>query len=135
MVKKIICSLLFIGYFLSGCASNQKMENLGNKTSNQNIKLEELNLQNTSQEKLTGMYKYFFRFFIFLKEDDGSISRIDSQFIFKNLDDCRTVQKLIQPDFTTNYSNCTKELTTQRNNTAIDNLRSLQFEEKKPKDI
>ena len=65
------------------------------------------------------MFKFIFAFHIFVLE--GSlVNRIDSQFVFDSLVECRTAELLIQKQEDPN--NCTKQYTDQANNNSLDNL-------------
>ena len=65
------------------------------------------------------MLKFVFAFHIFVLE--GSyINRIDSQFVFDSLIECRTAEMLIQK--LEDPNNCTKRYTDQANNNSLDNL-------------
>mgnify|MGYP001313122522 FL=1 len=65
------------------------------------------------------MIKFVFAFHIFVLE--GSlVNRIDSQFVFDSLVECRTAELLIQKQEDPN--NCTKQYTDQANNNSLDNL-------------
>ena len=65
------------------------------------------------------MIKFVFAFHIFVLE--GSlVNRIDSQFVFDSLVECRTAEMLIQKQEDPN--NCTKQYTNQASNNSLDNL-------------
>ena len=65
------------------------------------------------------MFKFIFAFHIFVLE--GSlVNRIDSQFVFDSLVECRTAEMLIQKQEDPN--NCTKQYTNQASNNSLDNL-------------
>jgi len=65
------------------------------------------------------MLKFLFTFHIFVLE--GSVvNRIDSQFVFDSLIECRTAEMLIQKREDPN--NCDQHFTEQANNNAVDNL-------------
>ena len=65
------------------------------------------------------MFKFIFAFHIFVLE--GSlVNRIDSQFVFDSLVECRTAEMLIQKQKDPN--NCTKQYTNQASNNSLDNL-------------
>ena len=65
------------------------------------------------------MFKFIFAFHIFVLE--GSlVNRIDSQFVFDSLIECRTAELLIQKQEDPN--NCTKQYTNQASNNSLDNL-------------
>ena len=65
------------------------------------------------------MFKFIFAFHIFVL--DGSlVNRIDSQFVFDSLVECRTAEMLIQKQEDPN--NCTKQYTNQASNNSLDNL-------------
>ena len=65
------------------------------------------------------MFKFIFTFHIFVL--DGSlVNRIDSQFVFDSLVECRTAEMLIQK--LEDPNNCTKQFTDQANNNSLDNL-------------
>ena len=65
------------------------------------------------------MFKFIFAFHIFVLE--GSlVNRIDSQFVFDSLVECRTAELLIQKQEDPN--NCTKQYTNQASNNSLDNL-------------
>ena len=65
------------------------------------------------------MIKFVFAFHIFVFE--GSlVNRIDSQFVFDSLVECRTAELLIQKQEDPN--NCTKQYTNQASNNSLDNL-------------
>ena len=65
------------------------------------------------------MIKFVFAFHIFVLEG-SMVNRIDSQFVFDSLIECRTAEMLIQKIEDTN--NCTKQYTDQANNNSLDNL-------------
>ena len=63
--------------------------------------------------------KFIFAFHIFVLE--GSlVNRIDSQFVFDTLKECREAEMLIQKQEDPN--NCTKQYTNQASNNSLDNL-------------
>ena len=63
--------------------------------------------------------KFIFAFHIFVLE--GSlVNRIDSQFVFDTLKECREAEMLIQKQEDPN--NCTKQYTDQATNNSLDNL-------------
>ena len=65
------------------------------------------------------MFKFIFTFHIFVLE--GSlVNRIDSQFVFDSLVECRTAEMLIQKQ--EDPKNCTKQFTDQATNNSLDNL-------------
>ena len=65
------------------------------------------------------MFKFIFAFHIFVLE--GSlVNRIDSQFVFDSLVECRTAEMLIQKR--EDHNNCIKQYTDQANNNSLDNL-------------
>ena len=65
------------------------------------------------------MFKFIFTIHIFVL--DGSlVNRIDSQFVFDSLVECRTAEMLIQKQEDPN--NCTKQYTNQASNNSLDNL-------------
>jgi len=65
------------------------------------------------------MLKFVFTFHIFVIE--GSlVNRIDSQFVFDSLAECRTAEMVIQK--VKDPGNCYEKLTDQKNNNAVDNL-------------
>ena len=65
------------------------------------------------------MFKFIFAFHIYVLE--GSlVNRIDSQFVFDSLVECRTAELLIQKQEDPN--NCTKQYTNQASNNSLDNL-------------
>ena len=63
--------------------------------------------------------KFIFAFHIFVLEV-SMVNRIDSQFVFDSLIECRTAEMLIQKREDPN--NCTKQYTDQANNNSLDNL-------------
>ena len=65
------------------------------------------------------MLKFVSAFHIFVLDGDV-INRVDSQFVFDSLKECRTAEKLIQKREDPN--NCTKQYTDQANNNSLDNL-------------
>ena len=65
------------------------------------------------------MIKFVFAFHIFVLEG-SMVNRIDSQFVFDSLVECRTAEMLIQKQEDPN--NCTKQYTDQANNNSLDNL-------------
>ena len=65
------------------------------------------------------MIKFVFAFHIFVLEG-SMVNRIDSQFVFDSLVECRTAELLIQKQEDPN--NCTKQYTDQANNNSLDNL-------------
>ena len=65
------------------------------------------------------MFKFVFAFHIFVLEG-SMVNRIDSQFVFDSLVECRTAVLLIQKQEDPN--NCTKQYTDQANNNSLDNL-------------
>ena len=65
------------------------------------------------------MIKFVFTFHIFVLED-SMVNRIDSQFVFDSLIECRTAEMLIQKQEDPN--NCTKQYTNQASNNSLDNL-------------
>ena len=68
------------------------------------------------------MIKFVFAFHIFLLEN-SFINRVDSQFVFDTLIECRTAEMLIQKREDPN--NCTKKYTDQANNNSLDNLNMI----------
>ena len=68
------------------------------------------------------MFKFVFAFHIFLLEN-SFINRVDSQFVFDTLIECRTAEMLIQKREDPN--NCTKKYTDQANNNSLDNLNMI----------
>ena len=76
------------------------------------------------------MFKFIFAFHIFVLE--GSlVNRIDSQFVFDSLVECRTAEMLIQKQEDPN--NCTKQHTNQANNNSLDNLDMMINSKNNPK--
>ena len=65
------------------------------------------------------MIKFVFAFHIFVLEG-SMVNRIDSQFVFGSLVECRTAELLIQKQEDPN--NCTKQYTDQASNNSLDNL-------------
>ena len=65
------------------------------------------------------MIKFVFAFHIFVIEG-SMVNRIDSQFVFDSLIECRTAEMLIQKQEDPN--NCTKQYTDQASNNSLDNL-------------
>ena len=65
------------------------------------------------------MFKFIFAFHIFVLEG-SMVNRIDSQFVFDSLIECRTAEMLIQKQEDPN--NCTKQYTDQATNNSLDNL-------------
>jgi len=65
------------------------------------------------------MLKFVFAFHIFVLEG-SMVNRIDSQFVFDSLIECRTTEMLIQK--LEDPNNCTKQFTDQANNNSLDNL-------------
>ena len=65
------------------------------------------------------MLKFVFAFHIFVLEG-SMVNRIDSQFVFDSLIECRTAEMLIQKQ--EDPKNCTKQFTDQANNNSLDNL-------------
>ena len=65
------------------------------------------------------MIKFVFAFHIFVLEG-SMVNRIDSQFVFDSLVECRTAEMLIQKQEDPN--NCTKQYTNQASNNSLDNL-------------
>ena len=65
------------------------------------------------------MIKFVFTFHIFVL-DGFLVNRIDSQFVFDSLVECRTAEMLIQKQEDPN--NCTKQYTNQASNNSLDNL-------------
>ena len=65
------------------------------------------------------MLKFVFAFHIFVLDGDF-INRVDSQFVFDSLIECRTAEMLIQN--MEDHNNCTKQYTDQANNNSLDNL-------------
>ena len=65
------------------------------------------------------MFKFIFAFHIFVLED-SMVNRIDSQFVFDSLVECRTAEMLIQKQ--EDPYNCTKQYTNQASNNSLDNL-------------
>jgi len=65
------------------------------------------------------MLKFVFAFHIFVVEG-SMVNRIDSQFVFDSLIECRTAEMLIQK--LEDPNNCTKQFTDQANNNSLDNL-------------
>ena len=68
------------------------------------------------------MFKFVFAFHIFLLEN-SFINRVDSQFVFDTLIECRTAEMLIQKREDPN--NCIKKYTNQANNNSLDNLNMI----------
>ena len=65
------------------------------------------------------MLKFVFAFHIFVLE--GSfVNRVDSQFVFDTLIECREAEMLIQKREDPN--NCTNQYTDQANNNSVDNI-------------
>ncbi len=65
------------------------------------------------------MFKFIFAFHIFVLEG-SMVNRIDSQFVFDSLIECRTAEMLIQKQ--EDPKNCTKQFTDQATNNSLDNL-------------
>ena len=65
------------------------------------------------------MIKFVFAFHIFVLEG-SMVNRIDSQFVFDSLVECRTAEMLIQKQ--EDPKNCTKQFTDQATNNSLDNL-------------
>ena len=65
------------------------------------------------------MIKFVFAFHIFVIEG-SMVNRIDSQFVFDSLIECRTAEMLIQKQ--EDHNNCTRQHTNQANNNSFDNL-------------
>ena len=65
------------------------------------------------------MFKFIFAFHIFVL-DGSMVNRIDSQFVFDSLIECRAAEMLIQKR--EDHNNCTKKYTDQANNNSLDNL-------------
>ena len=65
------------------------------------------------------MFKFIFAFHIFVLEG-AIINRVDSQFVFDSLIECRAAEMLIQKQEDPN--NCTKQYTNQASNNSLDNL-------------
>ena len=65
------------------------------------------------------MIKFVFAFHIFVLEG-SMVNRIDSQFVFDSLIECRSAEMLIQKR--EDHNNCTKQYTDQANNNSLDNL-------------
>ena len=76
------------------------------------------------------MFKFIFAFHIFVLED-SMVNRIDSQFVFDSLIECRTAEMLIQKQEDPN--NCTKQHTNQANNNSLDNLDMIINSKNNPK--
>jgi len=73
------------------------------------------------------MIKFVFAFHIFVLE--GSlVNRIDSQFVFDTLLECRKAEMLIQK--TEDPYNCTEKFTNQTTNNSLDNLNLIMSEYK-----
>ena len=68
------------------------------------------------------MFKFIFAFHIFVLEG-AIINRVDSQFVFDSLKECRTAEMLIQKQEDPN--NCTKKNTDQANNNSFENLNMI----------
>ena len=68
------------------------------------------------------MLKFVFAFHIFVLEG-SMVNRIDSQFVFDSLIECRTAEMLIQKR--EDHNNCTKQYTDQPNNNSLDNLNMI----------
>ncbi len=68
------------------------------------------------------MFKFIFAFHIFVLEG-AIINRVDSQFVFDSLKECRTAEMLIQKREDPN--NCTKKNTDQANNNSFENLNMI----------
>ena len=67
--------------------------------------------------------RFIFMFHIFVLEDSGLISRIDSQFVFNNEESCRIVEAFIHN--VKDPNNCILGKTSSSNNKAWDNLNIL----------
>jgi len=67
--------------------------------------------------------KFVFFFHIFVMEDSGLLSQIDSQFVFDDENSCRTVERLIHNK--TQAENCILKKVSTVNNDAVDNLNLL----------
>ena len=65
------------------------------------------------------MFKFIFAFHIFVLEG-SMVNRIDSQFVFDSLIECRTAEMLIQKQEDPN--NCIRQYTNQASNNSLDNL-------------
>ena len=65
------------------------------------------------------MIKFVFAFHIFVLEG-SMVNRIDSQFVFDSLIECRTAEMLIQKQ--EDPKNCNKQHTNQATNNSLDNL-------------
>ena len=73
------------------------------------------------------MFKFIFAFHIFVLEG-SMVNRIDSQFVFDSLVECRTAEMLIQKQEDPN--NCTEKFTNQTTNNSLDNLNLIVSEYK-----
>ena len=65
------------------------------------------------------MLKFVFTFHIFVLEG-SMVNRVDSQFVFDSVSECRTAELLIQK--VEDPLNCTEKFTNQKNNNSTDNL-------------
>ena len=65
------------------------------------------------------MLKFIFTFHIFVL-DGSMVNRIDTQFVFDSLIECRTAEMLIQKQ--EDPKNCTEQYTNQETNNSLDNL-------------
>ena len=67
--------------------------------------------------------KFVFFFHIFVMEDNGLLSQIDSLFVFDDERSCRTVERLIHNK--RHKENCILKKVSSANNDAMDNLNIL----------
>ena len=74
--------------------------------------------------------KFIFAFHIFVLEG-AMVNRIDSQFVFDSLVECRTAEMLIQKREDPN--NCIKKNADQANNNSLDNLDMMMKSYNNPK--
>ena len=68
-------------------------------------------------------YKFVFFFHIFVLEDNGLVSQIDSQFVFPSEEACRIVEAFVHN--TRDKNNCVYQKVLTSNNNAKDNLNLL----------
>ena len=67
--------------------------------------------------------RFIFMFHIFVLEDSGLVSRIDSQFVFPTEEACRIVEAFVHDNRDKN--NCVYQKVLSPNNNAVDNLNLL----------
>ncbi len=86
------------------------------------ILIKKLKPQSLIDFSVPSLIKFVFAFHFFVLEG-SMINKIDSQFVFDNLQECKAADLLIQKF--NSHQNCKETITDQVTNNSLDNLRLL----------